>query len=212
MPAKAILRGAAALFLSLAAVSTAAAGHRAAHAPIYKGAEPGMHAGAYRHGGPMRPPHHFGMHRRHHYGHAGHPGHRIHPGGYHRHHSHRHYGGYAGRPAFFPRPAYRHDNRHHGPRHHAGYGDFLRPRLRRPYFQGGYGLYRKPRYGLGYGYGMPAFARPAYHPYGGGASYGYAAPSYGAASFSYYPTSSLGVVSGGSLSAPLYNRPACVCY
>ena len=50
---------------------------------------------------------------------------------------------------------------------------------------------------------MPAFARPAYYPYGRGVSHGYGYPI--------YPTS-YGTIAGGSLYAPLYNRPAFTCY
>src|SRR4051812_50160227 len=62
MPAKAILRGAAAaLLFSLAAIGAAAAAHRDGHGPVYRGPAARMHVGPHR-GGMIGP----GLHRRHH--------------------------------------------------------------------------------------------------------------------------------------------------
>jgi hypothetical protein len=200
----AILRGAAAaLVVSLAMLSTASANGRGGHAPAYGGIAPRMHGGVYRHGGLMRPPMH-GMHWRHGYRHR-HLGH--HGYGHHRHHGryihHRkHHDGFAGRLAFFPRPAYH----RHG--YHGGNGFFPRPRLRRPVY-GGPGRYHG--YGYRRAYVVPSFARPAYYPYTHSVSHGYGAIGYGYG-YGYYPSIGFGTVAGASLYAPLYNRPACLCY
>ena len=105
MPAKAILRGAAAaLLFSLAAIGAAAAAHRDGHGPVYRGPAARMHVGPHR-GGMIRP----GLHRRHHaYGGIGYGR------GHHRFDAPRHHA----RAAFFPRARYGY--RHNRPRFHGG--------------------------------------------------------------------------------------------
>ena len=158
MPATAFLRGAAAaLLLSLASISSAAAGHR--DGPGYRGPVARMHVGPHR-GGMIRP----GLYGRHHgYGAIGH-GRRHHRFDAPRHHA---------AAAFFPRVRYGY--RHHGPRFHGGgYGvrhGYL-PRRR---------FFRAEAYGFGgrgygapfaYGAGYASYAPPAFGTVAGAAPYG----------------------------------------
>jgi hypothetical protein len=158
MPATALLRGAAAaLLLSLAAVSGAEAAHRGGHGPGYGGPAASVgrvHVGPYRHHGGVHRAFH---HRKHAYRHGHGIGHRHH--GF---HGPRHYG-----RAFFPGARYGH--RHHGPRFHGvGYGARHGYFPRRRFFHAG-------TYGHGgYGYGGRAIfaAAPAFGTVAGAAPFG----------------------------------------
>lgn len=187
MPAPSLFRAAAAaLVLTLAGASGAAAGHRG-HAPLPReDGAPAMHRfhaehHRMRHGEVMHHRHgmhHSGMHRRHH---ALHRFHREHPR---REVEHRRA---LGERALFARP-----RRHLGyvHRHHFGY----RARA----------FFPRPAY---HGPGWRQGHVPAYYPYSHG---------YGFRSYRYYPVLASGTVAGGSVYAPLYNRPAgipgCDCY
>lgn len=104
---------------------------------------------------------------------------------------------------------HRHGMRHHGMhrRHHAmhhggGYRGYVGHRAvyaERAFFP-------RPRYHRRHAYGWRQSYAPAYYPYRRGVSHGYGFRSYS------YPVASYGVVSGGSVYAPLYNRPAYSCY
>jgi hypothetical protein len=156
MPAKAILRGAAAaLLFSFAAIGGAAAAHRDGHGPGYRGPVARMHVGPHR-GGMIRP----GLHRRHHaYGGI------SYGRGRHRFDAPRHHA----RAAFFPRARYGY--RHNGPRFHGGgYGVRQGYLPRRRFF--GAEAYGLGGYGGWQGGAYAAYAPPAYGTVAGAAPYG----------------------------------------
>jgi hypothetical protein len=156
MPAKAILRGAAAaLLFSLAAIGAAGAAHRDGHGPVYRGPVARMHVGPHR-GAMIRP----GLHRRHHaYGGIGYGR------GHHRFDAPRHHA----RAAFFPRARYGY--RHNGPRFHGGgYGVRHGYVPRRRFF--GHEAYGLGGYGGWQGGAYAAYAPPAYGTVAGAAPYG----------------------------------------
>lgn len=187
MPAQSLFRAAAAaLVLIVAGASGAAAGHRGGH-------------GAFARDDGAPAMHRFrGKHHRMRHGEAMH--HRY--GLRRRHHApHRFYGERPrrdldhrrplGEPAFLARP-----RRHLGYVHRRHFGYRARAFFPRPAYHG---------HGWRQGY------VPAYYPYSHGVSHGYGFRSYG-----YYPLLASGTVAGGSVYAPLYNRPAgipgCGCY
>jgi hypothetical protein len=179
MPGPAILRGAAALLLSLATISAASADYRAGDGGPFGAPAARMHAGPHR-AGAMRPALH---HRRH----------GNHDGSYRR--------GYGHRGVYGPR--------HHAERaffHRGHYGFRHGPRFAGPAYGHvpGRRLFRAHGHRLG-GYGRPAYG----YGYGGYGGYGatYAGPVYGE-SYGTYPTLAYGTVAGAAPYGALYNRPA----
>lgn len=201
MPAISLRAAAAALVLAFAGAAGASAEHRGGHPALHRD---GAAAAMSRLHGEQRRMHrgdgmgrHHGMHHRQSMHHQGmHRGHGMDhgPAMHRRHHAMHHRDGArrfdrGGDRAFFAWPS-----RHDGYRPSRRFG-YRVEQSERAFFP-------RPRHHRRVAYGWRQSYAPAYYPYSHGVSHGYGFRSYGV-----YPVTSYGVVSGGSVYAPLYNRP-----